>query len=115
MSIAPGQRFDCTVSQEYLNQQVSRVPDLPCSDVNITLQDGLVKLSCRLGIKVSATLEVEAEACQLRLRVTKAPLGTAQMLQDVIDTQTAAIPYEAICVERATVGEGQIEVSGYGR
>jgi hypothetical protein len=115
MSIASGQRFDCAISEEYLNQQVSRVPDLPCSDVNITLQDGLVKLSCRLAIRISATMEVKAEGCRLSLRVIKAPLGTAQVLQDVIDTQMAVIPYDAICFERAAVSQGQIEISGYGR
>jgi hypothetical protein len=115
MRIAPGQRFDCTISEEYLNQQVSQVPDLPCSDVNITLQDGLVKLSCRMAIRVNAAMEVEAEGCRLNLRVTKAPLGTARILQDLIDTQTAIVPYDAVCVEQATVGEGQIEISGYGR
>jgi hypothetical protein len=115
LTIAPGQRFSCTVTEEELTRKAKEQPDMPCREIAIRLDDGEITLVCRMGIRMSATGTVSAEDCQLSIEIVRGTIGFAQIVRGFLDTGMELIPYDAICIERAEVSDGQLQIEGYGR
>ena len=115
LTLMPGQAFACTVSQEALNEQLRQQPDLPCSDVGVTLTDGEIRLVCQMGIRLTATGTVDVQDCRMSITIVKGTIGFTQVVQTLLDEGLLLVPYDKVCVEQATVGNGEIAVSGYGR
>ena len=51
----------------------------------------------------------------MTIQIVKGTVGFTQVVQDLLDASSQLIPYDAICVEQATVADGEIRLSGYGR
>jgi hypothetical protein len=115
MRLAPGQRFECTVRQETLTALATSYEDSPCSETRFTLDNGEIRVECRMGVTMSATLAVRAQGCRIALQVLKGTMGFKNVVQELIETQFNAIRYDDICMEQIVVDDGRISVSGYGR
>ena len=115
MALVPGQRFECTISEEQFLEQIRGQPDVPCSTVDATFDEDQIGLVCRLGIRITATGTAKAEDCRLVVQITKVTAGFTRVVQDLVNAQLAAIPYDRVCIEQVTVDGGEIAVSGYGR
>jgi hypothetical protein len=115
MSLAPGQRFECTVRQETLTALANSYEGSPCNETRFTLDNGEIRVECRMGVTMSAAVAVRAQSCRLVLQVLKGTVGFKKVVQELIETQVNAIRYDDVCVERAVVDDGSISVSGYGR
>jgi hypothetical protein len=115
MSIAPGQSFRCTVRQEQLSAQIARQPNVPCSEIEVTLDDGQIAVSCRMGLRLSATGVVETKDCRASIRVTRATMGFTQIVQELLDENMQLVPYDLICVEQVEIDDGQMTIAGHAR
>ena len=115
LTIAPGQQFFCTIGQQDLTRRINQQPDLPCTNVEVTFASGEIGLTCSLGIKLQATGVVQVENCRMSIRIVKGTVGFTQVVQGLIDEYAQLVPEDLICVEEATVGDGVVEISGYGR
>ena len=110
-----GQRFSCTIGQQDLTDRINQQPDVPCTNVQVTFADGEIGLACTVGIRLRATGVTEVENCRVSIRIVKGTIGFTQVVQGLIDEYAQLVPEDLICVEEATVGDGTITVSGYGR
>jgi hypothetical protein len=115
LTIVPGQQFACTIRQEDLTRRINQQPDIPCSDVSITMANGEVQVTCWLGVKLNATGVVRVGNCRMSIRIVRGTVGFTQVVQNLLDTNAQLVPYDAICVEQATIGDGEIAIRGYGR
>ena len=115
MTIIPGQQFECTIRQEDLSAKINQQPDIPCDDVSITMANDEVQVTCRMGIKLNAVGVVDVNDCRMSIRIVRGTIGFAQVVQNLLDANAQLVPYDVICVEQATVGDGTIAISGYGR
>jgi hypothetical protein len=116
LTLAPGQEFVCTIDQAQLTEQLEARPENPCADTNVTFRDdGLVSITCRMGLNLQATGSVEANNCRLDLRIISGTIGFARLLQRLIDENEALMPYNRICIDGAEVSAGQITVQGHRR
>jgi len=113
LCIAPGQSFQCTVRQEQLSAQIAQQPNVPCSEVKVTLDDGQIAVSCRMGLRLSATGVVEIEDCRASIRVTRATMGFTQIVQELLDENMQLMPYDLICVEQVEIDDGQMTIAGH--
>lgn len=111
----PGQQFTCTIHEDDLTEQINRQPDIPCSNVNITFADDEVQLTCQMGIRLKAIGAVKAENCRMSIQIVRGTIGFTQVVQELLDENAQLVPYDVICVEEATIGDGEIEIKGYGR
>ena len=114
LTVVPGQDFECTISQERLTEQLQRIPDLPCSIVTATLDNGQMELACRIFIKVSVIVELEARDCKPVVRVVGGTAGFADVVQDMIDAEMGKLPYDVACIEQIAIDDGEMTISGYG-
>jgi hypothetical protein len=114
MSIAPGQRFKCTAHQDQINEQLWNVPDMPCSEASITLDDGRFTFDCKMGIKIRASGTVTVDDCQLDIEITEGTIGVSEVFQLLIDQLLPNLPYEKVCFDRIAIDDGQMEFAGYG-
>jgi hypothetical protein len=115
LTIVPGQRFTCTIHESDLTKRISQQPGIPCSDVNITFADDEVQLTCRMRIRLRAVGTVKAENCRMSIQIVRGTIGFTQVVQELLDENAQLVPYDLICVEEATIGDGEIEIKGYGR
>jgi hypothetical protein len=115
MQLAPGQRFECTVREETLTDIANGYPDSPCSDIRVTLDNGEIRVECRIFFVVNAALVARAQDCRLALDVVSGTPGFTNVVQEMIRTQFDTIQYDTICAESVTVDDGRITVSGVGR
>jgi hypothetical protein len=115
LTIVSGQRFDCTISQEQLTEQINQQPGIPCADVRITLQDGEITVVCWVGLKLSATGVAVVEDCRMRIQVTRGTVGFKQKVQELLDANAESVPYDAICIDEVEIADGEIRIGGYGR
>jgi hypothetical protein len=115
LPLAPGQRFQCTFGEQYLTDLLQTLPDLPCSDVRVYLNDGMVELTCKMFLTVRIEGVVDAQDCRPVVRVTGGTAGIAETVQEMIDEQMAAYTVETICFEQVIVDDGQATVVGHGR
>ena len=53
--------------------------------------------------------------CRMSIQIVRGTIGFTQVVQELLDEHAQLVPYDAICVEAATVGDGEIEIKGYGR
>ncbi|MBL7199035.1 MAG: hypothetical protein ISS56_02695 [Anaerolineae bacterium] len=115
MTLVPGQRFECTISEEQFLEQIRGQPDVPCSTVDATFDEDQIGLVCRLGIRITATGTAKAEDCRLVVEITRVTAGFTRVVQDLVNAQLATIPYDRVCIEQVKVDGGKIHASGYGR
>jgi hypothetical protein len=115
MSLAPGQRFECTVRQEALTELANNYQDSPCSQTRVTLDNGEIRVDCQMLLPMSATLVARAENCRIALDVVRGSFGFSGVVQELIKTQFDTIRYDDVCVESVGVDDGRITVSGVGR
>lgn len=115
LSIAPGQRFECTLTEEQINDELAQQPDLPCEGLDVSIGNGEVELACTMGIRVWAAGVVGAEDCRLTVNVVRGTFGFRGIVQAQLDEEMQRVPYDRVCVEQVTVGDGVISISGYGR
>jgi hypothetical protein len=115
LTLAPGQSFTCSVTDDELVAQVAKVPDLPCSDVQIEFDDGEIQVSCRMGVRLTAVGELSVQDCRATMEIVRGTPGFTQVVQTLLDQYVVLLPYDRVCVEGATVGEGVLTVSGYGK
>ncbi len=115
LTIAPGQPFTCTIDDQALNEQIAEYPDLPCSELEVRFTDGEVRMVCKMGIRMTAAGVVEVDDCQASIRIVRGTVGFAQAVQTLLDEYTQLAPYDVVCIEEATLGEGTITISGRGR
>jgi hypothetical protein len=115
LTIVPGQQFACTIYAADLSKRINQQPDIPCSDVSIAMADDEVQLTCRMGIRLNATGVVQVSDCRMSIQIVRGTIGFTQVVQDLLDQNAQLVPYDLICVEEATIGEGKVEISGYGR
>ena len=115
MTLAPGQRFECTIREETFNELANSYAESPCSETRFTFDDGEIQVTCRMGLTMYATLEAQAKDCRLDLRVLSGTFGFKGIVQDLIATQFDAIQYDTICVEQVTVDDGEAYIAGQGR
>jgi hypothetical protein len=115
ITLVPGQRFECTISQEALTDLIRGYPDVPCKDVRVTLDNGAIVLDCWMPVKLSATGTARAEGCRPSFEITKGTVGFRKVVQDLIDAQLETLPYDAVCIERLTVDDGRATIAGYMR
>jgi len=113
--IAPGQEFTCTFTEDALNQELEAVPDSPCQEAYIALDDGQFTLVCRMGFKMTATGVANVRDCQARLQITHGTPGFTDLVQDMIDTQMALVPNDVVCVEQIEIDDGELTIIGYGK
>lgn len=113
--LAPGQAFACTIEQQELTDLANDYPDSPCSQTRFTMDDGEIKLECRMGLRMQATLAATAKDCRVSIRVLGGTPGFRQVVQELLTTQFNVIRYDSICVDQVDVDGGQLIVSGYGR
>jgi hypothetical protein len=64
---------------------------------------------------MSATGEIEAENCRMTIQITGGTFGFKEVVQDLLDAYSQSVPYDLICVEQATVADGNVRIAGYGR
>jgi hypothetical protein len=114
VELAPGQTFSCSVSEEELTQLADDYPESPCNETAVQLDDGEIKVTCDLGIRMWATLRPVAEKCRVRLHVLGGTLGFRQIVEELIATQFHVIRYDSICVDSVVVDAGRITVTGHG-
>jgi hypothetical protein len=114
LTLVAGQQFACTISQEALTARLRQQPDLPCSEIGVALDDGEVRLTCQMGIRLNATGVVQVQDCRASVRIVRGTIGFTQVIQNLIDQNAGLVP-DAICVEEATVAHGEIAISGHGR
>jgi hypothetical protein len=81
----------------------------------VTLTDGEIRLVCQMGIKMTATGVVDVQDCHMVITIVKGTIGFAQVVQTLLDEGLLLVPYDKVCIEQATVGDGVIAMSGYGR
>jgi len=115
LTLAPGQSFTCSVTDDELVDQITKVPDLPCSDVQIAFDDGEIQVSCRIGIRLTAVGELSVQNCQATMAIVRGTPGFTQVVQTLLDQYAVLLPYDRVCVEEATAGDGVLTVSGYGK
>jgi hypothetical protein len=115
MTILPGQRFSCAIGQQDLTDRINQQPDVPCTDVQVAFENGEIRLTCAMGIRLQAIGAAQVADCRLSIRIVRGTIGFTQVVQGLIDESAQLVPEELICVEEATVGDGVIEISGYGR
>jgi hypothetical protein len=115
LTLVSGQSFTCSVSDQELVAEIAKVPDLPCSNVQVAFTDGEIQVSCRMGIRLSAVGEITVQNCQATMQVVRGTPGFTQVVQALLDQYASLAPYDRVCVEEATVGEGVLTVSGYGK
>ena len=115
LTLAPGQSFTCSVTDDELVDQIAKVPDLPCSDVQIAFDDGEIQVSCRMGIRLTAVGELSVQDCRATMAIVRGTPGFTQVVQTLLDQYAVLLPYDRVCVEEATVGDGVLTVSGYGK
>ena len=116
ITLAPGQEFVCTIDEEQLTKQLEARPENPCADTEVSFRDdGLVHVSCRIGLNLRATGIVEVSNCRMDLRIISGTFGFAQLIQGLIDENEVFMPYDQICIDDAEVSEGQIMVWGHRR
>ena len=105
----------CTVHQDKMTEQLQNIPDMPCSEVSMTLDDGQFVFTCKMGIQIRASGAVQVDNCQLDIEITEGTLGAADVVQLLIDQLLPKLPYEKICFDQATIDDGQLVLAGYGR
>jgi hypothetical protein len=106
----------CTIEEAELSEQLEARPENPCADTNVTFgDDGLVTVSCRMGLNLQATGVVEVDNCRMDLRIISGTLGFAQLIQGLIEENEVLMPYDRICIDDAEVSEGKITVRGHRR
>jgi hypothetical protein len=115
LTIVPGQQFACTIHQQDLSAKINQQPDIPCNDVSISMANDEVQVTCRMGIKLNAIGVVDVDDCRMSIRIVRGTIGFVQAVQSLLDANAQLVPYDVICVEQATVGDGTIAISGYGR
>jgi len=115
ITLAPGQSFTCTVTDDELIEQVSKVPDLPCSDVQVEFADGEIRVSCRIGIRLTATAELSVQDCQATMEIVGGTPGFVQVVQTLLDQYAELLSSDRVCIEETTVEDGVLTVSGYGK
>jgi hypothetical protein len=115
MTIVSGQRFDCTISEEYMNGLMQSAQENPCQSASIALDDGRFTLSCRMGFNLQATGVAEVENCRVNLRITGGTPGFTRVVQDMLNAQMALIPYNVVCVDQVTIDHGEMILAGHGR
>jgi hypothetical protein len=115
MNIAQGQRFWCTSYQDQINEQIRSAPDMPCSEVAITLDNGQFTFECKMGIKIRASGTVTVDNCQLDVQITEGTIGVSEVFQLVIKQLLPNLPYEKVCFDQIVIDDGQMELAGYGR
>jgi hypothetical protein len=113
--LAPGQAFRCSVGEDELNAQLAVQPNLPCRSASLTLADGAIQFTCRVGIALRATVALDAADCRASVRVVSGTPGFTQVVQGLIEQYMDMVPYDQVCVERAEVAEQEITVEGYRR
>jgi hypothetical protein len=111
----PGQRFDCTITEAYMNGLMQGVQGNPCQSTSIALDDGQFTLSCRMGFSLKATGVAQVEDCRVTLQITGGTPGFTRVVQDMLNTQMALIPYDVVCVDQVTIDNGQMALAGHGR
>jgi hypothetical protein len=115
MTLAPGQRFECTISEETFNTLANSYPESPCSQTRIRLDDGEIQVECRIGLTMSAAVEASAQDCRVALRVLRGTIGFVGIVQELIATQLDTFRYDDVCVDQVHVDDGQAFVAGRGR
>lgn len=115
MTLAPGQRFECTVRQETLTTLANSYEQSPCSEIRVRFDDGEIQVTCRMGLTMSAAIEAKAQECRIALRVLRGTIGFKAIVQELIATQFNVIRYDDICVEQVAVDDGEAYVAGQGR
>ena len=115
LTIVPGQRFACTIGQDALTERINEQPDVPCTDVTVTMADGEIRVTCRMGVRLNAVGVVDVDDCRVSIQIVRGTIGFTQVVQALLDANTQLIPYDAICIEQAEVTDGQIEIEGHGR
>jgi len=116
LTLEPGQSFDCTFDQQELTQRLGEQPDLPCSSVDVVLENGEAVVTCHMGLlELTAVGVVEVEECEMSIRIVRGTAGFAQLAQEMLEANAQLFPIDRICVESAEIGDGTIEISGYGR
>jgi hypothetical protein len=115
LTISPGQRFSCTIGQQDLTAWINQQPDVPCTNVEITFAGGEVGLACSVGITLRAVGVVQVDNCRVSVRIVKGTIGFTQVVQGLIDQYAVLVPEDLICFEEVTVGDGVVEIRGYGR
>ena len=115
LTLAPGQSFTCTVADDELVEQVSKVPDLPCSDVQVEFADGEIQVSCRMGIRLTAVGELSVQNCQATMEIVRGTPGFTQVVQTLLDQYAGLLSNDRVCIEETTVEDGVLTVSGYGK
>jgi hypothetical protein len=115
LTVAPGQRFKCTVHQDQITQELDAVPDLPCSNIDVTLDNGQIEVICQVFFQVRIAAAVQAKDCWVDVKVTEGPMGLVSEIEDMIQTELARAPKDEVCIEEIAIDDGQMTVSGYGR
>jgi hypothetical protein len=115
MQLVPGQPFECTIPEKTLTDLANSYEASPCSETNIALDDGEIRIDCRMGLVMSATLSARAQDCRLALQVTTGTFGFTGVVQGLIETQLDTIRYDEVCVEQVDVDNGNLTIAGTGR
>lgn len=115
MAIAPGQRFVCTAHQDWINEQLGEVPNMPCSEASVAFDDGLFTFECKMRIRVKAVGTVQTKECELDVVIVEGTLGFAEAAQLMIDVLLPNLPSEGVCFDRVELDDGQMELAGYGQ
>jgi hypothetical protein len=116
LTLASGQAFSCTVTQKELVRQAEDQPELPCSSIDVQLQEGEAAVSCRIGLlTLRAVGVVEVNECQISIHIVRGTAGFVQVAQQMIDANIQRIPVGHVCVEAVEIKEGALQVRGYGR
>jgi len=59
--------------------------------------------------------ELSVQDCRATMDIVRGTPGFTQVVQTLLDQYVVLLPYDRVCVEEATVGEGVLTVSGYGK
>jgi hypothetical protein len=113
--IAPGQRFVCTSDQDRVTEQLSNLPNMPCSETSIDFDDGMFTFRCTMSIPVQAVGMIQVKDCQLDVVIVEGTFGFADAAQLMVDVLLPNLPSEGICFDRVAIDDGQMELAGYGR
>jgi hypothetical protein len=115
IEMAPGQRFECTTHQDTITGYLQDIPEVPCGNVSILLEEGQFSFVCEGRVTVTVKGTIEAQDCQIDVEITGGTPGVGGAMQVLIDTLLNYFPQDKLCFERAELADGELIVSGYGR
>ena len=114
VTLAPGQRFECTIEEATLTDLANSYSESPCSSTRFQLDNGEIQVTCQMGLTMNATITAQARNCRVELEVVRGTFGFTGVVQNLIQTQFDAVRYDEVCVEEVVIDDGEVYIAGQG-